>query len=193
MMDAEPTTRPRYTGVAILLHWVSALLIFINLVLMGSIDVWPQSGARPMINVHKSIGITVLGLVLVRVFWRLTHRPPPFAAHYRRYESWAARFVHRTFYVVMLALPLTGWMRASAWEGAATHPMRLFGIVGWPHIGAIVDLPPAFREQLHGQLGTAHASAGYALYVLLILHIGAVLKHHWLDRHPEMQRMLPQR
>lgn len=186
----------RYTRVAILIHWTIALLILANVVLGLSAAWLPPSAlsdvqARVVVDTHKSIGITVLGLVIVRVLWRLTHRPPPLPTEFPGWEKAAAHFAHILLYVLILALPLSGWMHDSAWSAAASHPIYLFGLVPWPRIGFLMHLDPALKDQLHTQLGTLHTACSYALYAVLTLHVLGALKHQWIDRHPVIGRMLP--
>lgn len=181
----------RYTRVAITLHWLVAILIAANLMLVWFVDYWPEALVRPVIDTHKSIGITVLGLVLLRLLWRIGHAPPPLPAAYPRLEKRVAPVAHAALYVIMLALPLSGWLHDSAWKDAAAHPMALFGVVPWPRIGFVMAMEPAAKEKMHDLFGLMHAWFGYALYVLFVLHVGAALKHQFRDKHPELQRMLP--
>ena len=92
---------------------------------------------------------------------------------------------------MIFALPLSGWLHDSAWSGAASHPMRLFGLVPWPRIAIFGDLDPARRDAVHAQLGALHTWCGYVLYALLAAHVAGALKHQWWDRHAELQRILP--
>lgn len=179
----------RYTRVAVVLHWLVALLILCNVGLGLSFDRLPDDLVRTAVDTHKSIGITVLGLVLLRILWRLGHPPPPLPLAYARWERTASHATHILLYGVMLALPLSGWLHDSAWKDAATHPMQLFGVIGWPRIGFIESTDPVTKEMLHTRFGALHVYMGYALYALLALHIGGALKHQWLDREPELQRM----
>jgi cytochrome b561 len=188
--------RLRYTHIAMLLHWVIALLIVANIALGLSAALLPSSilsdsGVRMVIDTHKSIGITVLGLAILRVLWRLTHRPPPLPSVFAGWEKATAHAAHIALYVLIFALPLSGWMHDSAWSAAASHPMTLFGVVPWPRIGFLMHFEPGFQEQVHTQLGTLHTLCGYALYAVLALHILGALKHQWIDRHPVLGRMLP--
>jgi cytochrome b561 len=188
--------RVRYTSIAMLMHWSIALLIIANIALGLSAALLPTSiltdtDARVVIDIHKSIGITVLGLAILRVLWRLTHRPPPLPGVFHGWEKATAHAAHIALYVLIFALPLSGWAHDSAWSAAASHPMYLFGLVDWPRIGFLMHFDPAFQEQLHTQLGTLHTACGYALYVVLALHILGALKHQWIDRHPVLGRMLP--
>jgi cellulose synthase/poly-beta-1,6-N-acetylglucosamine synthase-like glycosyltransferase/cytochrome b561 len=181
----------RYTGVAIALHWLIALFIALNVGLALSVDFLPDSAVRPVIDLHKSMGITVLGLVILRVLWRLSHRPPALPAKYAPWERLSAHGVHYLLYAVMLLLPLSGWLHDSAWRDAATHPMRLFGLFEWPRLQFIATLPAGLKEDLHTRFGQLHTWLGYGLYGLFALHVGGALKHQWFDGEEELQRMLP--
>jgi cytochrome b561 len=179
----------RYRRPAIVLHWLIAALIIINVTLALSVDLLPDEWARPIINTHKSIGITVLGLALLRLLWRLSHTPPPLPAGYQPWERRASHLAHGLLYLLMLALPLSGWMHDSAWKDAASHPMTLFGLVPWPRIGWIVAIEPERKEMLHDLFGNWHTAFGYVLYALLALHVAGALKHQFIDREDELGRM----
>jgi cytochrome b561 len=97
-----------------LLHWLVAALIIGNVVLVWIIDDLPDSDVRPAIDFHKSIGVTVLGLVLLRILWRLSHRPPPLPPSYPAIERWDAHAAHLLLYVLILGLPISGWTKRSA-------------------------------------------------------------------------------
>ncbi len=179
----------RYTRIAVVLHWLVAVLIVVNVGLALSVDFLPDEWVRPVIDTHKSTGITVLGLVLLRILWRAGHPPPPLPAHYPRWERSSAHVAHGALYALILLLPLSGWLHDSAWKDAATHPMQLFQLVPFPRLGFIENIEPVQKEALHTLFGTVHTVFGYLLYGLLALHIGAALKHQWIDREPELQRM----
>ena len=181
----------RYTGVAMLLHWTVALLIGLNLVLVWFADKWPDGWVRPAIDLHKSVGITVFGLVVLRLLWRASHPPPAMPADYPKVERTAAHLAHYALYAVILALPFSGWLHDSAWKDAATHPLRLFYAVPFPRLGALEQLPPGARAHAHDVWFAIHGWLAYALYALFGLHVAGALKHQWLDREPELQRMLP--
>ena len=188
---STPTHASRYTRTAMILHWLIAVLIIVNVVLGLSADSLPDDWVRPVIDTHKSIGITVLGLALLRVLWRTSHRPPPLPREFPSWERMAAHVAHFLLYFIMIALPLSGWMHDSAWKAAATHPMHLFGVIPFPRIGLIMNLDPAVKEPLHDKFGMLHTYLGYALYALLAMHIGGALKHELLDRHSVLKRMVP--
>jgi len=191
--SGAPAAPGRYTGIAIALHWLMAAFLVVNLCLGLSADYLPESALRSVIDFHKSLGITLLGLVILRILWRYGHAPPALNAHYAVWERRMAHVVHYGLYAVMVLLPASGWLHDSAWKGAPTHPMRWFGLFEWPRIGFIMSLDPALKETLHTVFGNLHTALGYTLIGLFGLHVAGALKHQWLDREAEIQRMLPGR
>ena len=187
------STAPRYTRIAMLLHWLVAILVIGNLVLVWSIGWFPDHLVRPAIDTHKSIGLTVLGLVLLRLLWRFGHPPPPLPRTYARTERIGAQAAHILLYVLILALPISGYIHDSAFKDAAAHPLRLYGLVPWPRIRPIMELDPATKAQVHATWFAIHAKLAIALYVLLTLHLLGVLKHQLFDHEPVLRRMLPGR
>lgn len=183
----------RYTRMAMLLHWLVALLIGVNILLGYIPDSVPESWSRPVIDLHKSVGITVIGLVILRLLWRAANPPPPMPATYRPLERRAAHWAHYALYAVAILLPLSGWLHDSAWKGAPTHPLTLFGVIPWFRFGVIEHMAPASKEAFHSFMFSVHVAFGYALYALLALHVLGALKHQFYDREPELQRMLPGR
>lgn len=185
------TRAGRYTGTAMVLHWLVALLVIGNLILVWTVGWFPDALVRPAIDTHKSIGITVLGLAVLRLLWRVSHRPPPLPAHYPKPERAAAHGAHILLYGLILALPISGWIHDSAFKDAAAYPLRLFGLVPWPRIGPIMAMEPVAKEHLHAVWFSIHGALAYGLYVLLALHLLGVLKHQLFDREPVLRRMLP--
>ena len=181
----------RYTRTAMVLHWLIALLIICNVVLGLTAESFPDSWVRSIVDTHKSIGITVLGLVLLRILWRVSHRPPPLPKAFPKWEHMAAHIAHFLLYLLMIGLPLSGWLHDSAWKDAATHPMHLFGVIPWPRVGFVMHLDPALKESLHDRFGALHTWLGYALYALLAMHVGGALKHQWIDKKSVISRMVP--
>ncbi len=183
----------RYNTTAIVLHWIVAALILINIVagLAGMDDKNPN--VRSIIDLHKSVGLTVLGLVALRILWRMANKPPPMPGTYSQREQRLAHVAHTVLYALILLLPVTGYIHDSAFKLAAQHPIKLYGLVPFPRIGFIEQLDPATKEQVHSVFFAAHVWLGYALYALLALHILGVIKHHAIDREAELQRMLPGR
>ena len=164
-------------------------MIIVN---VGLAWTWPNvadESVRPLINNHKSIGITVLALVTIRLLWRLTHRPPPFHAALRTWEKRLAHGAHIALYLVMFALPLSGWIMDSAYKDAATHPNLWFGLFEWPRLGFIMAMDPATKKSVHDFFEKAHGADALILYFLVFLHIAGALKHQFIDKHRELARM----
>ncbi len=181
----------RYTIPAIVLHWIIAVLMIGNLIAGLLVEKLPDDWIRPVIDTHKSMGITILGLVLLRIFWRLGHKPPPFSHGMAAWERGAAHLAHFGLYGFMLLMPITGWLHDSAWEAAATKPLMLFGLIEFPRAGFIMSQSPEAKERLHDLFGAIHQIGGYLLFWLIILHIAGALKHQFIDRHAEFRRMWP--
>ena len=178
----------RYTKPAIIFHWAVAVLIVANLVIGFIFDYLPKDDLRPMIDAHKSFGITVLGLAILRLVWRATHTPPPIP-DYAQWERRTAHVVHWLLYGFIFLVPLSGWMHDSAWKGSPGHPMSLYWVIPWFRIGPIEHLEPATKEYWHGVLFTLHSTLAYALAAAVVLHIAGALKHQYLEGKPELQRM----
>lgn len=183
------TDARRYTALAIWFHWLVAIGIIANIALVW---IWPNVAdeqVRPLINLHKSIGITVLGLAIMRLLWRITHRPPALPTGYKAWEVRLSHWTHVALYVLIFAMPLTGWIMDSAWKGAPENPMYLFGLFEWPRIGFIMALDPATKLTVHDGFGEAHEVIGNLVYVLVGLHIAGALKHQLFDRERQLERM----
>jgi cytochrome b561 len=182
----------RYTRTAIVLHWVIAFLVIANIALAWTFKTWDdRPWTQAVTNTHKTIGITVLGLALMRFLWRVGHRPPPFSAAIPRWQVVAARTGHAALYLVILAMPLSGWIYDSAWEYAASVPIDFFGLFEMPRIPWIADMPNGpGKEQLDLISGKVHVWLSYLLYLLLAAHLTGAAKHQWLDRVPTIERMM---
>lgn len=169
----------RYSGGAILLHWLIAALLLANVVIAFTME-----DARGLMPLHKSIGITVLLLTLVRIGWRLTHAAPPLPTTLPSWERLVARVTHGAFYLLLLVMPLLGWASASSgkWGTGA-----LFGVIPW------FDLPIGKSHDLHEAMGEAHELAAYLTIALIVLHVAGALKHQLIDRNAMLSRMLPGR
>lgn len=191
--DAGRPFVERYSGVAIAFHWIIALLMIVNVALAWAWPLAPDEAVRPMINNHKSIGITLLGLVILRLLWRWTHKPPPLSTHLKSWEKRLAHAVHIGLYVLMFALPLTGWLMDSAWAKAADNPNFWFGLFEWPRIAPIMALDPETKKMVHSVFGEGHEIAGKLLYLLFALHLAGALKHQFIDKDRELARMMPGR
>ena len=170
-----------YTPVAKALHWLIALLLFGLLALGFYMQDLPLSPQKLQLYAwHKWAGVTVFLLVLVRLAWRVTHRPPPLPEHMPRVMQLAAHAGHVLLYALMIAIPLSGWLMSSA-KGFQTV---WFGVLPIP------DLLDKNRE-LGDLLQTVHLSLNLFFVVVLIGHMGAALKHHFIDRDDVLTRMWP--
>ncbi|WP_445191539.1 cytochrome b [Sphingomonas sp. Tas61C01] len=171
-----------YSRVAIALHWSMAVLIIANLFigLFGD-AIETLLGGSPF-PLHKSIGLTVLALALFRIAWRLTHKPPPLtAADTGRLEHRLAGGVHLLLYALMVVMPMSGWIMSSAGKS----PLGWFGLFSVPKF-AVTRADP-----IVGASGATHHYLGYLMAALVIGHIAAALRHHFLLRDGVLRRMLP--
>ena len=183
----EPVSR--YTRVAAVFHWLVAALIVVNVGLGYTAELLPDTWVRPAIDLHKSIGLTAIGLVVLRILWRLAHPAPPLPESYGRVGRAAAHTAHVLLYGLILALPVSGWLHDSAFKDAAAHPLRIFWVIPWFRIGALAHLDPITKEAVHGQLFALHVWLAYVLYALVALHVLGALKHQFIDGEAELQRM----
>jgi cytochrome b561 len=168
----------RYSRVAIWLHWIIALL---NLLIGFYREEFDKPVRAALMEVHKATGLTILALTFVRLAWRLGHRPPPFDPVMKAWEATVARLVHWLFYLLLAAMPLTGWMIVST-RGRATSWFGLFDVA---------PLPFGRGDDIHEFFEEAHEYLAYGMLVLLALHVGGAIKHH-LDGHRHLiGRMAP--
>ena len=179
-------TPNRYTTVAIWLHWIIALLIIVNLALGFGREWVERDVAGQLMWFHRPIGLTVLLLSVARLVWRLLHSVPGYAETTPPWQAFFARAVHWGFYLLIIAMPLVGWLIVST--GRAPTGIDVFGLFNWPVLP--IDLG-ADRAAVHGGLKEVHEYGGYLILGLLALHIGAVLKHIFIDRDDVAARMLP--
>lgn len=174
-------TATRYTGMVIGLHWLTAALIVIAFALgltLANMEISPRK--LRWIAWHKWLGITVFELTVLRLAWRLTHAVPSLPASLPAWQRQAARAVHVSLYALLFAIPLSGWLYSSA-KGI---PVVYLGVLPLPDlIGA--------DEALAGRLRTLHEWLNWTLLVLVVAHVGAALKHHFIERDDVLARMSP--
>jgi cytochrome b561 len=171
----------RYSGVAMLLHWVIAILVIMNWRIAEAAEHLEGPLKGEVFGYHKAWGMLILTLTVIRLIWRLTHRPPPLAATLKAWERALARTVHTLFYVLLIGLPLGGWL-ANSLAGRTIPFVGLFEIPALP-IGTNGDLA--------GSIFDVHATGGTILLALIALHIAGALKHTIIDRDGTLWRMLP--
>src|SRR5688572_6897601 len=172
----------RYGSVAQFLHWGIVVLLIVQVTLGKIADSLPVGLERLVVMArHKSFGITILGIALLRLAWRLIDRPPP-PPPMPRWQEIAARLNHWALYALLFALPLSGWLMSSA----ANRPVSWFGLAQLPDfIAPDPGLKEVFEE--------VHETFVNVLFVLAGLHVAAALKHQLIDRDGLLWRMLPGR
>lgn len=174
-------TSERWGMVSIGLHWLTLLLI-LGLALVGmSMDELPNSPLKVQVYaMHKSFGLTVLGLTLLRLLWRLLAGAPNPVPGMARWQHWAASGTHGLLYALLLAMPLSGWL----YNSASGFPLKWFGLLSLPKLAG-------YNPGLKHFALEAHETIFYVLAGVLLLHAAAALKHHYVDRDATLRRMLP--
>ncbi len=180
MKTSPPSSR--YSGVAIAFHWLLALLIVGTFSVGLYMHELPFSPTRlKLYNWHKWAGVTILALSALRLLWRLTHRPPP-DLPMPAWQRLAAHGAHWALYALFFLVPLAGW----AYSSAAGFPVVVFGVL------PLADLVAPDRA-LAEVLKERHALLAFALAGVVLLHVAAALKHHFIDRDGLLDRMRPAR
>jgi len=174
-------TPTRWGAVAQFLHWLIVILVIVQVVLASIADDLPLGMKKlAMLARHKSVGITILGLAMIRLLWRWANPTPPLPDTLRPYERALARFTHAVLYFLLFAMPLSGWMMSSA----RGFPVSWFGFFQLP------DLVPKSKP-LYEALLTTHQTLALVLAAVVTLHAAAALKHHFMMKDDVLRRMLP--
>lgn len=184
MSTTFPEPAAGYGRVARSFHWLVAALLVIVVAFGWAAENAPQNTPprNSLLLLHRSIGIVILAAMLCRVLWRWRHPPPPLPQTVGWAETALARLTHLALYLVLLAMPLAGYVNAAA----AGHPVSLFGVA------AIPALLPA--DERVSQIAIAiHLAGQYAVYALVALHVVGALYHGVLRRDRVLDRMLPRR
>ena len=167
--------------VAQFLHWLVVAAILLQFVWAWRIDETDSVRQEfALVNQHKSIGMTVLALAVLRLLWRLGSRKPSPPAAIAGWERFAAAVSHWTLYALIFAIPLSGW----AYTSAAGYGAEFFGLVDIP------DFVPA-GEELEARFRDVHELLVRLLLAVTALHAGAALRHHFLLRDDVLKRMVP--
>ncbi len=179
MPNGSPAVQ--YSAVAKTLHWVIAALIVTQFALAWSADDLPIGLHKlTLLARHKSFGMTVLMLAVIRLAWRFMRPPPALPDGMVPVERRLAKATHVAFYVLLFAMPLTGWMMSSA----KNYSVSWFGLFTWPNLISQSDDAFVFLQETHEILS-------WALLGLAVLHILAALKHHFWNKDNVLMRMLP--
>lgn len=172
-------TRNQYGSVSKIFHWGIFILVCITLLVGFFIDDFPKAWKSVMMMGHKSTGILILCLIVLRLVWRWSNEAPSLEAiHY--WEKLLAQAVHMLLYVLLLAMPLSGWIMSTA----AGKPPIFYGLVMMPFPG----VEPS--ESLSDAAFTIHQKLAYAFLIALALHIIGALKHHFIDKNDILKRIM---
>lgn len=181
----------RYGTVSIGFHWLIATLVILNLIgglYMGEL---PRADPNKMLilMLHKSTGLTILVLSVLRIVWRFMNPWQPLPLDMSPALKAAARTTHLLFYILIVAIPFTGWaMVSSSTRGG---PIVWYGLFEWPKIGFFASLPDDQKKSLGHTFGETHELLAYLAIALIVLHVGAALYHHYIRRDHIFRRMLP--
>ncbi|EUJ11657.1 cytochrome B561 [Methylophilaceae bacterium 11] len=190
----------RYTKTAIVLHWLIAIAIFAMFALGWYMSELPKEGPKQMgfdlfdlgiytwqlseeatlrtfyFNLHKSIGVTLLALVIFRLLWRITHKPPALLSSYSAFERKLATGAHHLLYLLMVVLPVSGLLMTLY----SKYGLKWFGLEFLPGLDN-KDLRDVFKE--------SHEIIGIVILVVIAIHILGALKHKFIDKDTTLQRM----
>lgn len=171
----------RYGGVAQGLHWLIAALVIAMFGLGWTMDDLPLGPDKIRVfNIHKSIGVTILALMVLRLLWRWHSPPPPLPAAMPGWERRAAQASHFLFYLLLLVQPVIGILHTNA----ANFPLVVYGSLVLP---AVIGPDEAFKQALEA----AHGLVANAIALLVLVHAGAALRHHFLVKDDVLRRMIP--
>jgi cytochrome b561 len=174
-------TAARWGHLAQFLHWLIVVLIITQVILANIAEDLPLGMKKlAMFARHKSVGITILGLAIIRLLWRWANPTPLLPTTLKPYERVLANVTHFGLYLLLFAMPLTGWMMTSA----RGFPVSWFGFFQLP------DFVPK-NDALYNAMKETHDTLALALYAIVFLHVAAALKHHFVLKDDVLRRMLP--
>lgn len=179
----------KYDGGTILFHWLVAGLVLFMLWYGHYVNDLPRGSIERLegFQMHFSIGITILVLMVLRLFWRFAHPAPPMVATMKPVEKILAKAVHYLFYVALIVMPLAGW--ATATTSSLDVPIRFFDLFQWPWFPGLHGLES--RETVHEVFEDMHKTTSWVILGLIALHVLAVLYHSLLRKDGTLKRMLP--
>lgn len=168
-------------SLSIALHWLTLILI-LSLAMVGLIMTDLANGPLKIqvYALHKSFGLTVLALTIIRLLWRLFSITPEIIINTPAWQKWIAKLTHGLLYLLLFAMPISGWL----YNSAAGFPLKYFGLFKLPKLSA-------YDPELKQLAGDAHTTFFYILASLMLIHAAAALKHHYLDKDNTLTRMLP--
>lgn len=179
-----------YNAVAKLLHWSIAAFVIMLLIMGFTMTRISDLQLKfSLYQLHKSMGITVLGLMVLRLGWRIIAKPPAMPSTMPRWEKNAAHATHASLYILLLLMPLLGWALVSA--ASFNLPTLLYGAVPWPHLPILAELSAEQKKTVEPLLKNVHGIGGWLVLALVLLHLAAALRHGLILKDGVMSRMLP--
>ena len=187
-MPARPV---RYNSVAMSFHWVIAILLIANIALGLYMGDLPRSDPNlfTIVQTHKSIGLTVLVLSLLRLGWRMVNHVPHLPLGMHPIVAGFARFTHVFFYFLIIVIPLSGWLMVSA--SPLGNGTNFFGLFIWPNLGFYAGQTRAQLHPVHEMYEAVHVYLAWTAIVLIPIHVMAALYHHFLRGDDVLRRMVP--
>ncbi|MBK6801437.1 MAG: cytochrome b [Novosphingobium sp.] len=180
-MNNTSLTSAAYSRGAVILHWLIAVLIVANFLIAELSEDMAKEDRMAMMGNHKAIGITILGLTVLRIVWRFLRPAPPLVETLKAWEAALAKVTHALLYFLMLAIPLSGWGMVSG-KG---NPVSLFGLFNVPALPVGPD--KATNDVFH----ELHEVFATLMLVLFVIHVAAAIKHMVVDKDGTMARMAP--
>ena len=178
---ANGISMEKYSGTAQLLHWLISPLVILQFILAWTADAMERGDTQTTLYLtHKSVGMTVLALAIIRLAWRVMHKPPAFPATMSVLEQWTARLTHWGLYVLIFVMPLSGWLMSST----AGRSTQWFGLFTFPNL-------MGENEQWGDFFHEAHELVAWVLFAFAAFHIAAALWHAIVKKDGILQRMLP--
>ena len=179
----------RYGNIAVAFHWLVAIFFLGNLGLGAYMSTLQLADPNlfTLFQLHKSFGICIFVVVLLRFAWRLVDTPPPLPEDMIWWERWAASLTHLGLYAILVAMPLTGWIIVSA--SPFNIPTRVFDLIALPHISFIATDPDKDQWLAVGEWG--HWLLAWSAGAAVFLHAAAALRHHFILKDNILRRMLP--
>lgn len=174
--------KTKYSGLAMLLHWLIAVLVIVQWQVAVAAEAAPdKEAAGQIMGNHFAFGVVIFILVALRLVWRLISPPPPTVSSHGPWERLFAQVVHLTFYALLLVMPIAGWIALSTFG----ETISVWGLFSLP------PLPVPQNPTLGETIFELHGASGIALLVLAGLHALAGLKHAFIDKDGTLYRMLP--
>lgn len=175
------STEGRYGSVAITFHWITAMLIVLAVLFIWGVMLTPKGPLHTnLLVIHRSLGTTILAVAVARLAWRLTHRAPPSPASIPAWQQWAANATHWLLYALLFVMPLSGYTSSAADQ----HVVSFFYLFDLP------QLVPT-NHALADAADVVHGTLQWVVYLLISMHAGAALHHHFIVKDNVLRRMLP--